>query len=155
MTEPGFLTAAGGFCAPAEAFTVPSLGLRYSGGFTFDPSLYPPHRRVLGKTASKRQLRKRIKRQTSDLLAAYARIRQLTRETKMPDSQTPPLPTADQAAFEVYSANGGMYYRWRLRTADGEIVCTGQAHQTRDEARRECEAVKLAVVGAQVEDLVN
>lgn len=148
MNEPEFLTTAGGFCAPAEVFTVPEIRLERG-----DSSLYPPHRRVLDKTANKKQLRKRVRQQTSDLLAAYARIRRLTRETEMSDSQAPSPPTADQAVFEVYSS--GVMYRWRLKTADNEIVCAGQAHQTRDGARRECESVKIIAATAKVEDLID
>lgn len=205
VTVDEFLMTAGGFCAPAEAFTVPEIRLE-RGGITFDPGMYPPHRRVLDKTASKKQLRKRIKQQTSDLLAAYARIRRLIREANMTDSdrvqrardlldfgmtfvgwdeygkdmtvsdaiveqygqdalavafaergivweqrQAPPSPVISQAVFEVYSANGGLY-RWRLKTADNEIVCAGQAHQTRDDAHHECETVKRIAAAATIED---
>jgi len=55
------------------------------------------------------------------------------------------------AKFEVYQS--GAQYRFRLKAANGEIVATGEAYETKAGAHAGCEAVKRAAASATVEDV--
>jgi len=55
------------------------------------------------------------------------------------------------AKFEVYPS--GNQYRFRLKAANGEIVASGEAYQTRQGAHDGCEAVRRAAAVATIEDL--
>jgi uncharacterized protein YegP (UPF0339 family) len=51
--------------------------------------------------------------------------------------------------YEVYcSASGG--WRWRLKSANGEIVASGEAYTRRQDALRGVEAHRRAAIRAQV-----
>jgi len=45
--------------------------------------------------------------------------------------------------FEVYQDNAKKW-RFRLKAGNGEIVATGEAYESREGARKGCEAVKNA-----------
>jgi uncharacterized protein YegP (UPF0339 family) len=55
------------------------------------------------------------------------------------------------AKFEVYPS--GNQYRFRLKAANGEIVASGEAYQTRQGAHDGCEAVRRAAAAATIEDV--
>jgi uncharacterized protein len=54
--------------------------------------------------------------------------------------------------FEVYEDKAGKY-RFRLKAGNGEVVAQGEAYETRDGARRGCEAVQRAADGASIKDV--
>ena len=56
------------------------------------------------------------------------------------------------AKFEVYKDSAGKF-RFRLKAANGEIVATGEAYESKDGAVRGTEAVKRAAAEAEVNDL--
>jgi uncharacterized protein YegP (UPF0339 family) len=53
--------------------------------------------------------------------------------------------------FEVYEDKAGKH-RFRLKAANGEIVATGEAYETRASALKGCEAVQRAADGAKIEE---
>ena len=55
------------------------------------------------------------------------------------------------AKFEVYQS--GTQYRFRLKAANGEIVATGEAYESKSGAHEGCEAVKRAAAAATIEDV--
>jgi len=55
------------------------------------------------------------------------------------------------AKFEVYKS--GTQYRFRLKAANGEIVASGEAYDTKAGAHAGCEAVKRAAAAATIEDV--
>lgn len=55
------------------------------------------------------------------------------------------------ARFEVYEAKDG--WRWRLRAKNGRIVCTGEAHPRKRDARRALIRVADMVVQATIEEM--
>jgi uncharacterized protein YegP (UPF0339 family) len=55
------------------------------------------------------------------------------------------------AKFEVYQS--GTQYRFRLKAANGEIVASGEAYETKAGAHAGCEAVKRAAAAATIEDV--
>jgi uncharacterized protein YegP (UPF0339 family) len=55
------------------------------------------------------------------------------------------------AKFEVYQS--GNQYRFRLKAANGEIVASGEAYETKAGAHAGCEAVKRAAAAATIEDV--
>ncbi len=50
--------------------------------------------------------------------------------------------------FEVYPS--GSQWRFRLKSANGEIVANGEAYTTKSGAKEGCEAVQRAAAGATV-----
>jgi uncharacterized protein YegP (UPF0339 family) len=48
--------------------------------------------------------------------------------------------------IEVYQAADG--WRWRLRSTNGRILCQGEAHGSRRDARRAALGVQRAFAGA-------
>lgn len=50
--------------------------------------------------------------------------------------------------FEVYADEDGRY-RYRLRDAQGSIVVTSEAFETKDEAIRSIDALRETVIGAE------
>lgn len=50
--------------------------------------------------------------------------------------------------FEVYQSKNG--YRWRLKAGNGEVVAIGEEYNTKDGAKRGCEAVVRAANGADI-----
>ena len=55
------------------------------------------------------------------------------------------------AKFEVYESSG--QYRFRLKAANGEIVASGEAYESKSGAHEGCEAVKRAAAAATIEDV--
>lgn len=55
------------------------------------------------------------------------------------------------ARFEVYESSG--QYRFRLKAANGEIVASGEAYESKSGAHEGCEAVKRAAAAATIEDV--
>jgi uncharacterized protein YegP (UPF0339 family) len=51
--------------------------------------------------------------------------------------------------FEVYEDKGGKF-RWRLKAANGQIVASGEAYETKAAAKDGVESVKRAAEGATV-----
>jgi hypothetical protein len=51
--------------------------------------------------------------------------------------------------FEVYEDKAGKH-RFRLKAANGEIVATGEAYESKSSAKSGCEAVQRAANGAQI-----
>ena len=51
--------------------------------------------------------------------------------------------------FEVYEDAAGKF-RFRLKAANGEVVATGEAYETRESAVEGCAAVSRAADGAKV-----
>ncbi len=51
--------------------------------------------------------------------------------------------------FEVYADKAGKY-RFRLKAANGQVVATGEAYESKDAAKKGCEAVQRAADGAAV-----
>jgi uncharacterized protein YegP (UPF0339 family) len=56
--------------------------------------------------------------------------------------------------FEVYQDAAGKY-RFRLKAANGEIVATGEAYETKASALNGCEAVQRAAEGAPIVEVDN
>lgn len=48
--------------------------------------------------------------------------------------------------FEVYKARDG--WRWRLKAANGRVLCSGEAHTRERDAWRAADTVRLAAVKA-------
>lgn len=48
--------------------------------------------------------------------------------------------------FEVYQARDG--WRWRLKAANGRVLCSGEAHTRGRDAWRAVDTVRLAAVKA-------
>jgi uncharacterized protein YegP (UPF0339 family) len=53
--------------------------------------------------------------------------------------------------FEVYQDKAGKF-RFRLKAGNGQVVATGEAYETKDAAKKGCEAVQRAADGAPVVD---
>ena len=51
--------------------------------------------------------------------------------------------------FEVYE-DKAKKFRWRLKAGNGEIVASGEAYNTKQAAKKGCEAVQRAAAGATV-----
>lgn len=51
--------------------------------------------------------------------------------------------------FEVYE-DKAKKFRWRLKAGNGEIVASGEAYNTKQAAKKGCEAVQRAAAGAKV-----
>jgi len=51
--------------------------------------------------------------------------------------------------FEVYQDKAGKH-RFRLKAGNGEVVATGEAYETKDDAIKGCEAVQRAATDAKV-----
>lgn len=51
--------------------------------------------------------------------------------------------------FELYADKAGKY-RFRLKAANGQVVATGEAYESKDAAKKGCEAVQRAAEGAAV-----
>ncbi len=51
--------------------------------------------------------------------------------------------------FEVYE-DKAKKFRWRLKAGNGEIVASGEAYNTKQAAKKGCEAVQRAAAGANV-----
>ena len=51
--------------------------------------------------------------------------------------------------FEV-SEDKAKKFRWRLKAGNGEIVASGEAYNTKQAAKKGCEAVQRAAAGAAV-----
>lgn len=51
--------------------------------------------------------------------------------------------------FEVYQDRAGKY-RFRLKAANGQIVASGEAYETKAAAKKGCESVQRAAEGAPV-----
>ena len=51
--------------------------------------------------------------------------------------------------FEVYEDKAHKF-RFRLKAANGQIVASGEAYETRSAAKKGCEAVQRAADGAKV-----
>jgi hypothetical protein len=54
--------------------------------------------------------------------------------------------------FEVYADRAGKY-RFRLKAANGEIVASGEAYESKPAATKGCEAVQRAAAGAAIVDI--
>lgn len=54
--------------------------------------------------------------------------------------------------FEIYADRAGKY-RFRLKAANGEIVASGEAYESKAAAKNGCEAVQRAAAGASVVDV--
>jgi len=51
--------------------------------------------------------------------------------------------------FEVYEDRAGKF-RFRLKAANGQVVASGEAYETKSAAKKGCEAVQNAASGASV-----
>jgi uncharacterized protein len=51
--------------------------------------------------------------------------------------------------FEVDEDKAGKY-RFRLKVSNGEVVATGEAYETKAAAKKGCEAVQRAALGASI-----
>lgn len=51
--------------------------------------------------------------------------------------------------FEIYEDKAGKF-RFRLKAGNGEVVASGEAYESKDGARRGCEAVQRAADGADI-----
>jgi uncharacterized protein YegP (UPF0339 family) len=51
--------------------------------------------------------------------------------------------------FEVFEDRAGKF-RFRLKAANGEVVATGEAYETKAAARKGCEAVQRAAASATI-----
>ena len=51
--------------------------------------------------------------------------------------------------FEVYADKAGKY-RFRLKASNGQTVASGEAYESKSNAREGCEAVKRAAEGAKI-----
>lgn len=51
--------------------------------------------------------------------------------------------------FEVYEDKAGKF-RFRLKAGNGEVVATGEGYETKAGAKKGCEAVQRAAVGATI-----
>ena len=51
--------------------------------------------------------------------------------------------------FEVYEDRAGKF-RFRLKAANGEVVATGEAYETKSVAKKGCEAVQRAAASAEI-----
>jgi uncharacterized protein YegP (UPF0339 family) len=56
--------------------------------------------------------------------------------------------------FEVYADRAGKF-RFRLKAANGEVVATGEAYETKAAAKKGCEAVQRAADGATVVEVTT
>lgn len=56
---------------------------------------------------------------------------------------------APAGKFEVFEDRTGRF-RWRLKAANGEIIATGEAYQTREAALEGIDAMQRVLVGASV-----
>ncbi len=54
--------------------------------------------------------------------------------------------------FEVFKATNGNFY-WRLKAANGEILCHSEGYTVKQNAFNGIDAVKRIAVGATVKDL--
>jgi uncharacterized protein YegP (UPF0339 family) len=58
--------------------------------------------------------------------------------------------------FEIYKGGGKKAgYRWRLKSRNAEIVASGDAFETKADAKKGVAAVQRAAADAKVEDLTN
>lgn len=55
--------------------------------------------------------------------------------------------------FETYRSKDG--WRWRLRSANGRIICTGEAHSRKTDAERAAKTVAETAAKAQAKELVQ
>jgi uncharacterized protein YegP (UPF0339 family) len=53
--------------------------------------------------------------------------------------------------FSTYKAKDG--FRWKLKAANGEIIATGEGHNSRDDADRAIQTVKAAVITIGIADM--
>lgn len=60
-----------------------------------------------------------------------------------------PAPSTRPATFELYRDRAGKH-RWRLRSANGEVLAQGQSYATRAAAREAVEAVRRSAPGAEL-----
>jgi uncharacterized protein len=51
--------------------------------------------------------------------------------------------------FEVYEDRAGKF-RFRLKAANGQVVASGEAYETKSAAKKGCESVQNAAAGASV-----
>ena len=51
--------------------------------------------------------------------------------------------------FEIYEDSAGKY-RFRLKAGNGEVVATGEAYESKANAKRGAEAVQRAADGADI-----
>ena len=51
--------------------------------------------------------------------------------------------------FEIYKDKAGKW-RFRLKATNGQIVASGEAYESKSNAKEGCEAVKRAASGAKV-----
>ena len=63
-----------------------------------------------------------------------------------------PLGRHDGGKFEVYKDRAGKF-RFRLKASNGQVVATGEAHETRAAAKKGCESVLRAATGAPIEEV--
>ena len=54
--------------------------------------------------------------------------------------------------FEVYEDKAHKF-RFRLKAANGQIVASGEAYETRSAAKKGCEAVQRAAEGAKITEV--
>ena len=54
--------------------------------------------------------------------------------------------------FEVFKDRAGKF-RFRLKASNGQVVATGEAHETRAAAKKGCESVLRAATGAPIEEV--
>jgi len=51
--------------------------------------------------------------------------------------------------FEVYEDKAGKF-RFRLKAANGQVVCSGEAYESLSNAKQGCGAVQRAAEGAEI-----
>jgi uncharacterized protein YegP (UPF0339 family) len=56
------------------------------------------------------------------------------------------------ATFELYAGKDAKW-RWRLKSANGEIIASGQGYASKDAAQNGIDAVKRDAAGAEVKEL--
>jgi uncharacterized protein YegP (UPF0339 family) len=54
--------------------------------------------------------------------------------------------------FEVYEDSAGKF-RFRLKAGNGEVVATGEAHETKSAAKNGCASVQRAAEGAKIDEV--
>ncbi|TWS23781.1 DUF1508 domain-containing protein [Tsukamurella sputi] len=70
-----------------------------------------------------------------------------------PVAPSEPEEPAGPGTFEVFEDPRRDRYRWRLKTANGEVVASGQAYASRKGAHAGTAAVQRAAAGAPIIDL--
>jgi uncharacterized protein YegP (UPF0339 family) len=55
--------------------------------------------------------------------------------------------------FEVYRSNDALDWRWRLRSANGEVVASGEGYSSKQHAKDGVASVKSLVPDAETTDL--